>query len=150
MGSILNSAAQRLNADTAGRTTAHTEPNPGQPAAATPGEIFHNTVATATGALDSLFRQEPASGPLAPVSTSPVAPGGIEGPHGGRVPGWVSGLLPGNPGGQPGPTTAPAIPSGADLGHLAQGVTKDVVTSAGTARATAAHALATIRRRLGV
>lgn len=148
MASILNTAAQRLNANTAGRTTTHTEPSPGAPVAATATEVFHNTIATATGALDSIFRQEPVAPPIA--STATPAQGGSAGPHGGRVPSVVSGILGANPGGSPGPTTGTPARAVQLPTISPTSVRYDVTTAAGKARQTAAHTIATIRRRLGV
>lgn len=152
MASIINAAAQRLNADTAGRTHTGGEPNPGQAAAATPAEIYHSAVHTATGALDSLFRQEPVA--PGPVSTATEAPAGSAGPHGGRIPSAVSHVLGAIPGAAPGPSVGPSGTAVSTPG-IAPGISpavvrNDVVSAAGTARQSVAHTIATLRRRLGV
>lgn len=91
-----------MNADTAGLTHTGGEPNPGQPVAATTAELYHSVVHTASGALDSMFRMEPAT-PAPVVSTATESPAGSVGVHGGRIPSAVSGILTAVPGAAPGP-----------------------------------------------
>jgi hypothetical protein len=105
MAGILNTAAQRINADTAGLTHTGGEPNPGQAQAATPAEITQSFVHTASGALDALFRQEPV--PAAPVATgTEVASTATVGPNGGLVPSALSHITTGFAAPSPGPGPA--------------------------------------------
>lgn len=111
MSGILTTAAQRTNADTAGRTTHPGESTPGEPAAATPTEMVHSVVHTASGALDSLFRQEPLS--LTPASSAEVtASTATKGPHGGLVPASVSNIVRGTLAPSPGPGPSSGWPIG--------------------------------------
>jgi hypothetical protein len=148
MAAILNTAAQRLNADTAGLTHTGGEPNPGQAAAATPAEVFHSVVHTASGALDALFRQEPTM--PAVVSTAPEVPTtATPGPNGGLVPSGLSHLISGAeaPSAAPGPTmaTAPAV-----VAEQAKSMAEATKAAGRDAAATGGHWLSTLRRRLGV
>lgn len=143
MASILTTAAQRVNADTAGRTTDPAEADPGAPSGATGTEVFQRVFTTASGALDSLFRQEPMSPPVTnPAGAVPSA--ATPGPHGGLVPAAlrniVSGAAAPSPG--PGPELA-AQPAGQGAAHSAVAAAEGFATDTTHAATTA---LATLRR----
>jgi len=148
VSSNLIPAAQRANADIAGRTTFPGETNAGTPAAPSPGEIVQSVVHTAP--LDWLFRQEPLS--LTTESKAPATPTTAQrGPHGGLVPASVSnivrGVLAPSPGPGPGSTdNTPTADTPSDRGNIGfrpgAWETAPVVNVKG--------AWASIRRALGV
>lgn len=144
MASILHTAAQQVNADTAGRTTHPGEEVPGAPAAPTPGEILHSVVTTTNGALDSLFRQEPIAVPITSAAAA-VPSTATRGPHGGLVPSRLKNIVSGaaapSPG--PGPTLGPTTEYGGHPFVPAATVVAD--TKNGVATAWSA-----LRRALGV
>jgi hypothetical protein len=158
MASILHSAAQRINASTAGLTKPHVaEPNPGAPAAGTMTEAFHRVINTASGDLDALFRQEPVY--PTPTSAAPTSPTtALRGPHGGMIPSSLSHLAHGAEAelASPGPTMAVApssLPTTVPEWQRAAantGVGAATRAAATDATATGKHWLSTLRRRLGV
>ena len=156
MGTILSPAAQRINADTAGNTRTGTEAN-AIDAGPTATEFVRRLIPTASGALDSIFRMEPT--PATEVSVSPVvASSATRGPNGGMIPAALSALRTGMaaPAPGPGPTLSPmAKDTSLSPGNVGEPITtgtvaKDTAAAVGSARTTAASALSSLRRRLGV
>lgn len=145
MASILNTAAQRVNADTAGRTTDPAESPAGAPSGATVAEAAQRVFTTASGALDSLFRMEP----MLPPTASPQAvraTSAVHGPHGGLVPARLKNIVSGAP--APGPGPGPELgwhptanPGGPDI---------SVGTAAQDTKNAATSLVASIRRILGL
>lgn len=143
MSGILTTAAQRVNADTAGRTTHPGEANAGEAVAATPAEMYHSVIHTANGALDSLFRQEPLSASVSSPAV-PVATTATRGPHGGLVPASVSNIVRGTLAPSPGPGPSSAVaPAASDPAAVVRSFGAD------TAGATKS-AWASLRRVLGI
>lgn len=162
-GGILNTAAQRIKASTAGHTyVVGSEPSPGAPAAATVTETVRRLVPTASGALDSIFRMEPVPAPVSsPALKQPTT--ATRGPHGGLVPSGLSHLFGGNPAPSPspGPYLAPepiALPSepqlvvpklgGVQLSPMA--LRDDTTEALKDVAQRGASLMSTIRRRLGL
>lgn len=159
-GPVLNLAALREKANTAGHTYTQGEPNPGAPVAGTLTEAVRRLVPTASGALDSLFRQEPVAAPIA--SAEPAVPTtATRGPHGGLIPGSLSHIFAGSPAPSPSPgpqmgTPGPLEPGRGGYGEPSvlpvtfPGAVEDLKQTAADAKNRGGHWLATVRRRLGV
>lgn len=152
MAGILNSAAQKIKADTAGHTyNTGDEANPGQPVAATLTETVRRIIPTASGDLDSLFRMEPTAAPVASPNV-PVATSATRGPNGGLVPAALSHLFNGAPTPGPGPELLPGgveqVTPAPEI-NLAD-IPGDVKTTALAAKGKGQQWWSTARRRLGV